>query len=323
MKINYCFLVWLGLLAGGSEAWAGTLTPPQLAREVIQAMQSGQAAQYSAATIASNATALRNALPTYPKDATIRFALGSCYMQQHKADEARVMLGQAYALAPGDAEIGMTYVVALKADRQLLKARDTARQLSQAHPKAPQFQITLATLDIAIQQYHDAITVLDPLFAHAPPDLAKQDRGVMYYLLGTCYLHLGKRTNALATLKKADELFPHAATILCALAEATLKNGDAADARDYLDQTLAINPRMPGALFLRGIMMERAGAPDKARRYFEACYKLGKVQLPDNGEDYYRMAMVCAKLNKTEESRHYQAEAAQMLYTTDAPWALK
>jgi tetratricopeptide (TPR) repeat protein len=304
-------------------AWSKPLTPPELAQQIIQEIQNGQAARFTPATVATNLTILRNALAVYPRDPAIPFALANCYLVQSNAPAGLQCLAQAYALAPKDLFYGLTYVVALKNNRQLLQADNVAKQLAVAHPEAPQLQIMIATLDQTIQKYDDAIKVLLPLMTKMPANSSPQDKGALLFLLGNCYLHLGKTAEAVKALEGANLIYPHAATILCGVAEATLKNGEVARARDYLDQALAINPRIPAALFYKGILLERAGAPDKARQYFQACYTVSKQSLPDNGEDYFRMSEVCAKLNKLDESRQYRAEAAKLLYTADAPWAVK
>ena len=302
---------------------AKPVTPPELAQQILQAIQNGQAARFTPATVATNLIILRNALPAYPRDPAIPFALANCYLVQSNTPAGLQALAQAYALAPNDLFYGLTYIVALKNNKQLLQADSTAKQLGAAHPDAPQLQIMIATLDQTIQKYDEAVNILRPLMTKMSPDSSPQDKGALLFLLGNCYLHQGKTAEAVKALEGADVLYPHAATILCGLAEATLKNGEVAKARDCLDQALAINPRIPAALFYKGILLERAGAPDKARQYFQACYTVGNQSLPDNGEDYFRMSQVCAKLNKLNESRWYQAEAAKLLYNADAPWAVK
>jgi tetratricopeptide (TPR) repeat protein len=305
-----------------SVVWSKPVTPPELAQQIIQAIQNGQA-QFTPTRVATNLIILRNAQPVYPRDPAIPFALADCYLAQSNTPAGLQSLAQAYALAPNNPLYGVTYCVALKNNKQLLQADNVAKQLAAAHPDSPQIQILLATLDQTIQKYDEAINVLRPLMTKMGADSSPQDKGALLFLLGNCYLHLGKTVEAVKALEAANVLYPHAAAILCGLAEATLKNGEVAKARDYLDQAMAINPRIPAALYYKGILLERAGAPDKARQYFQACYQAGKESLPDNGEDYFRMAQVCAKLNRSDESHRYQAEAAKLLYTADAPWAVK
>jgi len=313
----------LCLLFLPSLVLAKPATPPELAQQIIQAIQNGQAAQCPPATVATNLIILRNALPVYPRDPTIPFAMADCYLAQSNIPAGIQSLAQAHSLAPADPLYGMTYCVALKNNKQLFPADEVAKQLAAAHPDSPQIQILVATLDQTIQKYDDAVAVLRPLMIKMGPGSSAQDQGALLFLLGNCYLHLGKTAEAVKALEAANVVYPHAAAILCGLGEATLKNGETAKARDFLDQALAINPWIPAALYYKGILLERSGAPDKARQYFQACYQASKPSLPDNGEDYFRMAQVCAKLNKLDESHRYQTEAAKLWYTADAPWAVK
>jgi tetratricopeptide (TPR) repeat protein len=316
-------IIWLCLFSLPIPVWATPLTPPELAQRIIQAMQNGQSAQFTPAIIATNITILRNALPNYPHDAGIPFALGSCYLAQNNAEAGEHALAQAYALSPRDPLISMTYVIALKSDKKLLQAQQVAAQISAANPDVPQFQILLATLDQTIQKYDESAAIINSLLAKAPANLAPQDKGSLMFLLGVSYLHQGKTSDAVKTLEAANGLNPHAAMILCSLAEAAVKNGEVAKARDSLDESMTINPKIPAALYYKGVLLERAGAPAKARQYFQACYDQSKLLSLENGEDYFRLSLVCARLNKPDEARKYQTQAAQLFYTADAPWAVK
>jgi tetratricopeptide (TPR) repeat protein len=184
-------------------------------------------------------------------------------------------------------------------------------------------QIQLATIDMTIQKYDEAIAMLEALLQKAPADLAVQDKSVLLYLLGTCYLYKGNHAKAIETLESSLSVMPNMAMDLTALGEAYLKTGDLKKAGVTLDKALAINPQIPSALYYKGIYFEKMGNPEMAQKCFQDGYTHGKGYLQDNGEDYYLMFLISKKISKSEEGKNYKAEAERLLFSYEAPWKQK
>ena len=311
-----------GFGAVAADTSTNSPTPQAVAREVIAAFQTGQASQLKS-NLTTDVVILEKGAGDFPKDPLIHSALAMCYLGQEKKEAAITNLKIAYTNSDKDVSIGFMYALALKMNQQPLKAYELDKEMVALHPDVPQLQISLATLDMTIQKYDEAIAILEPLLQKAPANLAAQDKSVLLFMLGTCYLYKGNHTKAIETLENAQSIMPNMAMDLTVLGEAYLKNGDLEKAGETLDQALAINPRIPPALYYKGVYYEKTGDPGRAQKNFQEAYTYGKQRLQDNGEDYYLMFLVCQRLSKTDEGKNYKTEAKKLLFSYEAPWKQK
>jgi len=314
MKQIIQFLL-LGFFA--SSGFAAEVLPHDLARQIIVGFNSGQRVAVMQAT---NVSILQKAAKDYPDDSSIHYALGICYMAQTNGAASVASMEKAYATSKKDPQIGLMYGLVLKMNKESLKAYKLDKEIAAARPEIPQLQVSLATLEMTIQKYDEATAILESLQNKAPPNLTPADKGILLMMLGTCYLHKGDHAEAIKTLEDANSLTPNAAVLLVTMGEAYLKAGQLEKGREFLDKALAINPRIPSALFYKGICFESSGSPNLAKGCYQNSYTFGKERLGDNGEDYYLMAQVCRKLSKEVEAEHYSRQAAELLYTSEAPW---
>jgi tetratricopeptide (TPR) repeat protein len=216
----------------------------------------------------------------------------------------------------------MLYALALKMNKQPLKAYELDQEMVTLHPEVIRLQINLAAMDMTIQKYDEAAAILEALQQKEPANLAEQDKGSLLYMLGTCYLYQGHQDQAIAALEKARSIMPYP-VYLSVLGEAYLKNGNLESAGAVLDKALAKNPRIPAVLYYRGICHEKTGNAEMAQKDFQDAYTYGKQRLDDNGSNYYLMFLACQKLSKDEEGKTYKAEAETLLFTYEAPWKQK
>lgn len=316
ITLTSCFVVC------AADAPTNSPAPQELARQVITAYQSGQSGQLRA-TLPADVPIFEKGLKDFPNDPLIHFALAICYLGQDQHEAAITNLEAAYKTSNKNAGIGIMYALALKMNKQPLKAYKLDHEMVALHPDIPQLQISLAVLDMTIQKYDEAIAIIEALQQKAPTNLPAQDRSVLFMMQGTCYLYKGEYSRAIGALEKSEAIMPDMAVDLTVLGEAYLKDGDLKKAGETLDKALAINPRIPSALYYKGIYYEKTNHPELAQKNFQDAYTYGKQRLNDNGEDYYLMFLTSEKLGKTDEGTTYKAEAANLSFTYEAPWKQK
>jgi tetratricopeptide (TPR) repeat protein len=297
-------------------------TPQELARQIITAFQTGRRSQIKE-NVAADTSILERASEVFPKDSVIYFALAICYMEQDNKPAGLKTIEKAYTLSQKDVGIGVLYALALKINKQPLKAYELNKEMVALHPDVAQLQIQLATLEMTIQEYDEAIAILEALQKKAPTNLPAQDKSVLLFMLGTCYLYTGNHAKAIDTLENALVYTPKMATALAVLGETYLKTGEMEKAVAALDKALAINSSYPEALYFKGICLEKTGNPEMAQKSFQNGYTNGKRYLRDNGEDYYLMFLISQKLSKNDESENYKTEAGRLLFSHEAPWKQK
>ena len=308
-----------------ADAPASQQSPQKVAAQVIASFNAHRPAQIKSKAAADRAI-LEKGAKDFPNDAHIFLALAYCSITQNDKVGYLKNLEKAHALAPKDAPIELSYVVALKMNKQPLKALGLLKELAGEYPNIAPVQYQLAQMDIIVQKYDDAIAIMEPILQKSPPILSDQDQSFYLYFLGKCYLYKGERDKAIDSLKHAVALTPLLDVAFCVLGEAYLKNDDPGEAGPALDQALALNPRSPAALYYKGIVLEKSGKADLAHASYQSAYANLKSQLDangENGEDYYLMFLICQKLSRSDEAAKNKAEAATLLYTFEAPWKQK
>ena len=229
----------------------------------------------------------------------------------------------AYSLSKKNPGIGLFYGSALQMNGQPLQAYNLEKELLLLYPDDLPVKFSLATLETSIQKYDESIAILEPLIKTPPPSLAGKDNRELLWPLGKCYLYKGDYTKAIGAFQGALNQIPFNVPVLAALGETYLKVGDLENARVTLDKALDLNPNAERALFYKGLVLEKTGDVKAAQANYQKAYSILKQYLDkdgQNGEDYYLMFLICQKLSKNEEGAKYKAEAAQLLYTYEAPW---
>ncbi len=305
-----------------AAAPTGSPTPQDIARQVVLALKTGKASKLKS-QLSADIVILKKGAADFPTDPLIHFGLASCYLEQGRVAAAIPDMKIAYDNSHKNAGIAYMYVLALKMDKQPLKAYELGKEILKLHPGVPQFQISLATLDITIQKYDEARHLITEIQREGRGHLRAADKSVFFFMLGTCCLYQGEHTNAIRFLEQSQSIMPNMALNLTALGEAYLKNGNLHRAKAACDKALAINPRLSADLYDEGIIYERTGKPQKARKDFLQAYACGKQALHDDGEDYYLMYRICRKLSRANEAKRYKTEAKQLLFTYGAPWKKK
>lgn len=257
---------------------------------------------------------------TYPDNARIRFAAGTAQMLSGDNAKSVEHLKTAYN-SSGDAQIGFTYSLVLKINRQPTQAIAVIRELVTINPNLPQLRIALAMSLKGVQQYLEAYEILTASKRQVVRR-PNEDYAVLLESLGECELYLGKHDQAIATLNDADSYLPDSARIVQSLSEALLKSNRTDDAEFQLHRALKLNESMPETHYCLGLILE-GGDANKARSHFERALMEGEKRMKinsDNGSDHYLLYLVCEKLGKNEEAEEYKKTAAELHYTYEAPW---
>jgi tetratricopeptide (TPR) repeat protein len=274
-----------------------------VARSVVATLRSGQTQQFMSQS--SNYTAiLEKAAVAYPNDPLIEYGLGSCYMCRKDSAAGAATMEKAYMLSH-DTEIGLMYGLALKMNKQPLKACKLGEDMIAAHPDIPQLRMFFATVSVSVQKYDEALTSLRWISDHMPPSVPDKDKMTVFLLMGICYNYKGDHTNAVQKLQKAVLCLPNAVVPLNALGEA-----------------LKINPKFPPSLFYKGVCLERRGDVAGAETYFRDSLTHGKERLEigsDNGEDYYLVGLACDKLGMKDDAKAFRQKARELNFTFEAP----
>jgi Tfp pilus assembly protein PilF len=92
--------------------------------------------------------------------------------------------------------------------------------------------------------------------------------------VGKNYLEQGDATNAVATYKKAQEIFPHDADLHLNLANSYLIGGAPAEAIREADEVLKLEPNSAAAYFIKGSAHLRVSNWEEAAKALENCLKI-------------------------------------------------
>jgi tetratricopeptide (TPR) repeat protein len=318
----------LVLLVSGFGSYAGDSptvhpTPKELAQQIIIDFQAGRQSQITS-NLAAHVLILEKASKESPEDYQVYYALAICYVNQDNIKAGLIAIEKAYTLSQQNVGLGSLYAVFLKMNKQPTKAYEVDKEMVARRPDVPQLQVELAALEMTIQKYDEAIAILEALLQRAPANLTAQDRSVLFYMLGNCYLYTGQQAKAIEALENALSYTPRMATALALLGEVYVKTDKMNKAVTALDKALAINPKYPVALYYKGIYLEKTGSPEMAKKEFQDAYANQKVYLvEDNGEDHYLMFLICEKVSKNEEGHIHKTEARKLLFSYEAPWQQK
>jgi tetratricopeptide (TPR) repeat protein len=164
------------------------------------------------------------------------------------------------------------------------------------------FNCGLAALNA--KKYDDAIEYLKKAAEY------KYNAGSTYSLIKTAYMSKGDTVSGLATLQKAQELYPNDLTVLVDLVNFYLLSGQAQQALGYLAKAKEKDPNNITFYFAEGTLYEKLGHPEKSieayekaiqmdTNYFDAYYNLGAF--------YYNRAKIMYDLaNSENDNSKYQ-----------------
>jgi Flp pilus assembly protein TadD/peroxiredoxin len=205
----------------------------------------------------------RQALRDDPSSAEALYGLGSVYLQQQKAAEARASFEQALKLQPGyPATVPNAWN-----NLGILAARE-------GHTNE------------AVRNFQRALQ-MDP------------DHVIALQNLGNAYRQDKDWENAKSTLQRAIELSPENAEANYSLGMVFAQLGDTEHAYEYLQHALAARPEYPEALNNLGILYIRTQRPDQAENSFRESIRVA----PEFDQAYLNLARLYAIEHEPQNAR--------------------
>jgi len=192
---------------------------------------------------------LRHRLEKYPDDFNAHLSLGAVLLARLNAPGAAATLRDAVRLKPGDPEAHDLLGAALNASGQAPDALREFRQALALRPDYPNAQLNLADALIARREFSEAIANLRPLVAANPEDTLAMDRlAKALFAQGRALAAQGEWALAeacdreLAAMPSVAREGVGEGAIQTALAEALAEQGKFAEALEFYDRAILLDP---------------------------------------------------------------------------------
>ena len=266
---------------------------------------------------------LEQASSLEPDNFEILYNLAQVLLRTGENAKAELTVDRALKLQPENAQALYLLAQSYSGQSRPLDALDVLVRAHRSAPENPDIIFLMAQITMSQNYYEDAIPLLESGLKIAPkrPDLlaalgesyfmagktekaieefsslAKIDKSARSYaFLGLSYRNLGRFDEAKAYFQQGIALDPHNSTCLFNLGFIAERQGNAAAAERYLQDTLKYNPEYSDALLelanLRSAARRLPEAEELLRRYVKVAHD------PANG--YYKLAMVERSLHETE-----------------------
>ena len=258
-----------------------------------------------------------------PDNFDILFNLGQALLRSGQDARAELTLNRALKLQPDNPQVLYLLAQSYTAQSRPLDALDILMKAHKIVPDNTDIIFLMAQVTMSQNYYEDAIPLLESGLKIAPrrPDLlaalgqsyfmaGKTENAIQtfsslleidnsarsYAFLGLSYRNLGRFDQAKTYFEKGLVLEPHNSTCLFNLGFIAERQGDAAAAERFFQQTLQYNPAYSEALLemanLRIAAKRLPEAEELLRRYVKLAH--------DPGNGYYKLAMVERGLHETE-----------------------
>jgi len=172
---------------------------------------------------------LQSSLSLDPSQANAHAALGAIYFKAGELDAAVKSFQNAIRLAPGSAGYAFGYVRVLLACNRPQQLVSYLKSVEGTFGNLPNYQYALALAYYGEHHYLESAAILEKLLERQPPRKDKVE-----YLLGNCYLALGKLRESESTYRAAITSNPKDPRYYVSYAEVIRKEGP-----DKLDQAIA------------------------------------------------------------------------------------
>lgn len=232
---------------------------------------------------------LNRALKLQPENSDALYLLAQSYSAQSRPLDALDSLVRAHAIAPDNVDIIFLMAQITMSQNYFEDAIPLLESGLKIAPRRPDLVAALGESYFMAGKTEKAVEEFNLLL-----DIEKSARS--YAFLGLSYRNLGRFDEAKALFRKGLALDPHNSTCLFNLGFISERQGDAAAAERYFQDTIKVNPRYSDALLelanLRAAAKRLPEAEELLRRYVKVATD------PANG--YYKLAMIERSLHETE-----------------------
>lgn len=243
-------------------------------------------------------------------DVFVQYAAGLAYMLSEAPEKAIPYFRQAFALSGNHPSVAIQYTLALKMTRRPRDVIKVMKQAVDSNPGVAQLRFALGMNHANVQEYQEALTLLEGFVKPVPqpiPDALRGDLATVRMQFGKVLFHLGKHDEAIKILEEAQTIYPTAVGVLFPLGEAYVKVGQKEKAKAILETAFNVNKKVPGTLYWLGVANEQEN-PTKARSYYEKAWQFGVPRFADaeDGADLFLMHQIALKLGKQAEATKYK-----------------
>jgi len=240
---------WAILLLSGCLAFAQTAGPEQLFHDAVAAQQRGD-----------DATAIRKyeeLLRLRPDVVEARANLGAALVRQGRFDEAIEQYRAALGREEKNFALRLNLALAYYKKSAFADAAKQLETLLAADPENLRVVTLLGDCYAQLGQDEKVVAILRPAETAHPDDLG------MAWLLGAALIRAGNRREGLERVERVAKAGNNAEAYLLS-GQTALKMNEFERARDDADATLRLNPQLPGALTLRGMVLPYLGDDEGA-----------------------------------------------------------
>ena len=266
---------------------------------------------------------LEHADALQPENFEILYNLGQVLIHTGENAKAQLILSRAARLQPENADALYLLAQSYSGQSRPLDALDALVRARKIAPDNVEIISLMAQITMSQNYFEDAIPLLESGLKIAPkrPDLlaalgqsyfmaGKTEKAIeefnllldieksarSYAFLGLSYRNLGRFDEAKTYFRRGLALDSQSATCLFNLGFIAERQGDAATAERYFQDTLKYNPKYSDALLelanIRSAAKRLPEAEELLRRYVKVA--------PDPANGYYKLAMVERSLHETE-----------------------
>lgn len=229
------------------------------------AQQSGQDASLLTSAVRAQqggdfATAIRDykkILKIHPEAAEVRANLGAALTHEHQFDDAIAQYRLALASLPDNDAIHLNLGLAYFKEGDFQDAQSEFQRDRKTQPRNVRLAILLGDCELRLGHAVDATVML------APMESENAKNTDFEYVLGTALIQAGKRRDGVTRIERVAHATNSADAYL--LAGSTLISlNEFKGARVDLEESLRLNPQLPGVLTLVGMARDLDGDPTNA-----------------------------------------------------------
>ena len=207
-----------------------------------------------------------------PEDPEILFQFGRICLKRNLIEDALAALGKAASLRPDEDRYVYVFGSANVARGNLSKAASIFGGLLEKHPQDPVLTYAVGTVYYLESKYTEAESAFKRSIEEQPDQVAAP------YYLSLTYSHLGQNDEAEALLRGLVKSHPQYAPSYVKLGNILMTERRYDQARDYLEQAVALDPSTGQAHYQLYMLFQSLGKSREAQQHYAEWKKLEAEQ---------------------------------------------